>query len=62
MGPAAVPWASSTMRRAKTSVSSKELLASRFAPCAPVHAVSPAASRPGTLVRPSGVTRRPPIM
>ena len=40
------------IRWAKTSPSSRELEASRFAPCTPVQATSPQAYRPGTEVRP----------
>ena len=44
-----------------TSPSSSELLASRLAPCAPVHATSPAAYSPGTEVRPRRSVDTPPI-
>lgn len=44
----------------KTSPSSSELLASRFAPCTPL-ATSPAAYSPGTLVRPPHLVA-PPTM
>lgn len=51
---------SSAMRSAKTSPSRRELEASRFAPCTPVHATSPHAYRPGTVVRPYRSVRTPP--
>ena len=58
---ASVPRNASTARRPKTSPSSSELLASRLAPCAPVHATSPAAYSPGTEVRPRRSVDTPPI-
>ena len=51
----------SAARAPKTSPSNRELLASRFAPCTPVQAHSPAAYRPGSDVRPSVSVRTPPI-
>ena len=45
-----------------TNPSSSELLASRFAPCSPVLATSPAAYNPGTSVRPCASVRTPPTM
>ena len=49
------------MRPAKTRPSSSELEASRLAPWTPVHATSPQAYRPGTLVRPSRSVMTPPL-
>ena len=54
------PAMSAAMRSAKTRPSSRELEASRFAPCTPVQATSPQAYRPGTVVRPCRSVRTPP--
>src|SRR5262249_4525706 len=51
----------SPARAPKTSPSSNELLASRFAPCTPVHATSPAAYKPASVVRPCVSVLTPPI-
>ena len=51
----------SAQRWAKTSDSSSEFEASRFAPCTPVHATSPTAQSPGNDVRPSRSVATPPI-
>ena len=64
------PWTARTpprialpARAPNTNPSSSELLASRFAPCTPVHAASPAANRPGTptAAAVSGSTSTPPM-
>ncbi len=52
----------STTLLANTSTSSSELLASRFAPCRPVQAVSPTANSPLMLVSPQELVFTPPIM
>ena len=44
--------AATPARMPKTNPSSSELLASRLAPCTPLHATSPAAKRPGNVVAP----------
>src|SRR5213083_1693142 len=49
-------------RAPNTNPSSRELLANRLAPCTPVAAVSPAAYRPGSEVRPHRSVFTPPIM
>src|SRR4029077_5964876 len=49
-------------RAPNTNPSSRELLARRLAPCTPVAAVSPAAYRPGSEVRPHRSVFTPPIM
>src|SRR5207253_393407 len=49
-------------RAPKTNPSSRELLASRLAPCTPVAAASPAAYKPGSEVRPERSVFTPPIM
>src|SRR5271165_4264330 len=49
------------IRSAKTRPSSSELEASRLAPWTPVHAASPQAYSPGTLVRPNRSVRTPPL-
>ena len=46
---------------AKTAASVSELLASRLAPCSPVHAASPQAQSPATELRPSASTAIPPM-
>src|SRR5690606_42079870 len=48
-------------RSAKTSPSSRELEASRLAPCTPVWAHSPTAQSPGTLLLPARSVRIPPM-
>ncbi|HWH34217.1 MAG TPA: FAD-binding protein [Acidimicrobiales bacterium] len=50
----------STTRGAKTIPSSRELEASRLAPCTPVQATSPQAHRPARLVAPSRSVTTPP--
>ena len=45
----------------KTKHSLSEFEASRLAPCSPVHAASPTASRPGSVLRPSRSVWTPPI-
>ena len=50
----------STQRAPKTMPSSSEFEASRFAPCTPVQAASPAAQRPGSAVAPSRSVSTPP--
>ena len=47
---------------AKTRPSSRELDASRLAPCTPVQATSPQAYSPGTSVRPQMSVMTPPLM
>ena len=51
---------SAAQRRAATRPSVMELDASRLAPWTPVHATSPTAKRPATLVRPSRSATTPP--
>ena len=58
---ALAPLMSSATSRPQTAASSRELEASRLAPCRPVQATSPAAHSPATLVRPSLSTLTPPI-
>src|SRR5207248_645167 len=48
-------------RAPNTTPSSSELLAKRLAPWTPLQAASPAANKPGRLVRPSRSVRTPPI-
>ena len=48
-------------RRPITKHSLRELEASRLAPCRPVHADSPIAYRPGTVVPPSRSATMPPM-
>ena len=55
-------WMSSTARSAKTTLSSRELEASRFAPWTPVAATSPQAYRPLISVRDQVSTSTPPHM
>ena len=50
----------STQRAPNTMPSRSEFEASRFAPCTPVQATSPAAQRPGSAVAPSRSTSTPP--
>ena len=49
-----------TTRRPNTSPSSSEFDARRFAPCTPLHAVSPHAQRCGSVVAPSRSVTTPP--
>ena len=46
----------------KTSPSSRLFDASRLAPCRPLDVTSPAAHKPGSVVRPCASTVTPPIM
>jgi len=55
------PATPSATKRAHTTASVKELLASLLAPCNPVEATSPQAQRPETEVRPEPSTATPPI-
>jgi hypothetical protein len=59
---AAQATAATPARMPKTSPSNNELLASRLAPCTPLHATSPAAKRPGKVVAPLRSVQTPPIM
>jgi hypothetical protein len=59
---AADAMAATPARRPNTSPSSNELLASRLAPCTPLHATSPAANKPGNVVAPLRSVVTPPIM
>jgi hypothetical protein len=54
--------AATPARIPNTNPSSNELLASRLAPCTPLHATSPAAKRPGNVVAPLMSVATPPIM
>src|SRR5581483_9630924 len=60
VGPRTPRSMASTTRGAKTMPSSRELDASRLAPCTPLHAVSPAAHSPGSDDAPSMSTTMPP--
>ena len=55
------PRGRSPIRAANTRPSSRQLEASRLAPCTPVQATSPQAYRPGTVVRPARSVRTPPL-
>ena len=49
-------------RRPKTTMSSRELVPRRFAPCTLTHAHSPAAYRPGTGVSSGPMTTWPSVL